>query len=203
MKGDVLAMEQEQRWVDPTPASLYLVFVTALSLWAFFTGRMTADAAPLLGALLFGFGILWFIAGIVNFRMGDLLGGTINAVFGALLGISPGISFLFVAYAGSQGIAVDPRVNGWLLILTGICFIPLLIGVAKRLWILCLTLLVLGSSFIIIGLIFAGYVGLEILPVPGWMLFAGGISMFYIASAIIINTSYAKPLLPLGGPLVK
>jgi len=198
-----MTMEQEQKWVDPTPASLFLVFVTALVLWAFYIGLMGLEAAPLIGALLFGFGILWFIAGVIDFRMGDLLGGTINGVFGALLGIAPGISFLFIAYAGGQGIPVDPRVNGWLLFGTGICFAAFVIAAAKRLGLLSLTLLVLGAAFIIIGLTFAGLIGVGILPVPGWMLFAGGISMLYIASAIVINTSYAKPLLPLGGPLVK
>jgi len=196
-------MQQEQKWVDPTPASLFLVFVTALILWAFFTGRMGPEAAPIIGALLLGFGIMWFIGGIVNFRIGDVLGGTINAVFGALLGISPGISFLVVAYAGTAGITVDPRANGWLLLLTGICFIPLLIAIAKRSWLISLTLLVLGVSFILIGLTFAGYLSASTLTVAGWLLFVGGISMFYIASAIVIDTSFAKNVLPIGGPLVR
>ena len=68
-------MEQEQKWIDPTPASLFLVFVTALLLWAYFLGFMGAEAAPLLGAFLFAFGIMWFIAGVANFRIGDLLVG--------------------------------------------------------------------------------------------------------------------------------
>ena len=113
-----------------------------------------------------------------------------------------GISFLFVAYAGSQGIPVDPRANGWLLILTGICFFPLIIAIAKRLWLITITLVFLCAGFIVTGLTFAGYLPLTILVVPAWLFFVGGISMLYITSAIIINTSYEKPVLPVGGPLV-
>jgi len=196
-------MEQEHKWVDPTPASLFLVFAITFSFWAFLSGYVSPTALPLIGGYFLGFGILWLVAGVIDFRMGDLLGGTINSVFGILLGIAPGLSFLVGGFGPSVGVAVDPRIDGWFILSTGVIFIPLAIAAGTRLWLIALSLLNLGAAFIIIGLALAGLTGVGALLVGGWQLFASGIIMLYLAASMVINTTFARPVLPMGSPIFK
>ncbi|GAH33411.1 unnamed protein product, partial [marine sediment metagenome] len=177
-----MLMEQEHKWVGATPASLLLVFVITGSFWAFLTGRVSPSALPLIGAYFLGFGILWLIAAVIDFRMGDLLGGAINGVFGILLGIAPGMSFLIGGFGAAVGMPVDPRIDGWFIFYAGIIFIvPFAIAAAKRLWLLGLPLLILGITFIILGLALAGLISPGVLPVGGWLLLLAGIIMLYVA----------------------
>jgi len=61
-------MQQEQKWIDPTPASLLLIFCITLTLWAAFTGIISITAMPVIGYYFLTFGILWLIATVICFR---------------------------------------------------------------------------------------------------------------------------------------
>lgn len=196
-------MEQEQKWVDPTPASLFLVFIVAMPLWQFLTGGLSLNAAPLIGVGFLTAGIFWFMASVINFRMGDVLGGCINGVFAIGLGFLPGANFLVQAFGPAMGVTLDPRADGWFFLCIGIVFMPFALGVAKRLWHLAIGLFVLGCAFIINGLALAGLIGIGMLPVGGWFIFVGAIILLYNATAMVLAGAFGKPVLPLGGPLIR
>ena len=195
-------MAQEQKWIDPTPASLFLVFCITLVLWAAFTGIISMNAMPVIGFYFLTFGVLWLIAAVINFRNGDLLGGAINGVFGVILGLSSGTSLILGTYFAAKGVELDTRADGFFLFFVGIIFIIFAICAGKRLWLFFSLLLLLGVGFIFLGLTMAGLIA----PTPGfmiggWLMFAGGIFSLYTGSSMVINFSFGRPVLPLGGPL--
>ena len=195
-------MQQEQKWIDPTPASLLLVFCITLSLWAAFTGIISMAAMPVIGCYFLTFGVLWLIAALICFRNGDLLGGAINGVFGIILGLTSGISLLFGTFVAVLGVTLDTRADGYLLIFVGVIFLIFALCGGKRLWLIFSLLLLLGVGFIFVGLTMAGLIApLVGFAIGGWLLFAGGIFSLYTGGSMIINFSFGRPVLPLGGPL--
>ncbi len=196
-----MAQQQEEKWIDPTPASLFLVFCVTLVLWATFTGIIGMNAMPVIGYYFLTFGVLWLIAAVVNFRNGDLLGGAINGVFGIILGLSSGTSLILGTYFAAQGVTLDTRADGFFLFFVGIIFIIFAICAGKRLWLIFLLLLLLGVGFIFLGLGMAGIAGLWAFPLGGWLMFVGGVFSLYTGSSMVINFSFGRPVLPLGGPL--
>lgn len=193
--------QQQEKWIDPTPASLFLVFCITLVLWAAFTGIISMNAMPVIGFYFLTFGVLWLIAAVINFRNGDLLGGAINGVFGIILGLSSGTSLILGTYFASQGVTLDTRADGLFLFFVGIIFIIFAFCGAKRLWLLFMLLLALGIGFILLGLGMAGIAGLWAFPIGGWLMFVGGVFSLYTGSAMVVNFSFGRPVLPLGGPL--
>ncbi len=193
--------QQQEKWIDPTPASLFLVFCITLVLWAAFTGIISMTAMPVIGFYFLTFGVLWLIAAVINFRNGDLLGGAINGVFGIILGLSSGTSLILGTYFAAQGVTLDTRADGFFLFFVGIIFIIFAFCAAKRLWLLFVLLLALGIGFIFLGLGMAGIAGLWVFPIGGWLMFVGGIFSLYTGSSMVINFSFGRPVFPLGGPL--
>jgi hypothetical protein len=195
-------MEKDIQWTSATPASLFLVFAVTVGFFAFLTGRINGETGMLLlGLWVLMIGSLWVIAAIIDFRMGDVLGGCINGVLGILLGTGTGGSLMAHAWAVGQGMTIDGRIDGWLLLTAGIIFIPFAFCAARRLWLLALSLLNLGIAFILIALVFIGFLNPAILPLCGWELLGSGILMLYLGSGFILLDSFGKPILPLGGPL--
>jgi len=193
--------QQQEKWIDPTPASLFLVFCITLVLWAAFTGIISMNAMPVIGYYFLTFGVLWLIAAVINFRNGDLLGGAINGVFGVILGLSSGTSLILGTYFASQGVELDTRADGLFLFFVGIIFLIFAFCGAKRLWLFFMLLLALGIGFILLGLGMAGIAGLWAFPIGGWLMFVGGVFSLYTGSAMVVNFSFGRPVLPLGGPL--
>lgn len=194
---------QQQKWMDPTPASLLLVFTITLTLWAALTGIISMGAMPVIGFYFLTFGVLWLIGSVICFRNGDLLGGAINGVFGILLGLAPGLSFIGNTFLVAEGVKLDARADGYFLLFTGIIFLVFATCAGKRLAILSILLYLLGIGFLFIGPSIAGLatpIGLEI---GGWLLFVGGILAGYSAASMIVNFSFGRPVMPLGGPLFR
>jgi len=195
-------MQQEQKWMDPTPASLILVFCITLVLWAAFTGIISMTAMPVIGFYFLTFGVLWLIAAVINFRNGDLLGGAINGVFGIILGLSSGTSLILGTYFAAQGVTLDTRADGFFLFFVGIVFLIFAFCAGKRLWLIFLLLLALGIGFIFLGLTMAGLMAPQVgFMIGGWLMFVGGIVSLYTGGSMIVNFSFGRPVFPLGGPL--
>jgi len=194
-------MQQEQKWIDPTPASLLLVFAITLTLWAAFTGVIGMNAMPVIGYYFLCFGVLWLIAAAIDFRMGDLLAGAINGVFGIILGLASGVSMILGAFFAAQGVTLDTRADGYFILFVGIIFLIFAFCAGKRLWLIWLLLLALGIGFILLGLGMAGILAPWAIFIGGWLMLVGGVLSLYTGGSMVINFSFGRPVMPLGGPL--
>jgi succinate-acetate transporter protein len=165
-------MQQEQKWIDPTPASLLLVFCITMTLWAVFTGMIGMNAMPVIGSYFLTFGVLWLMAAAICFT-----------------------------YFTTQGATLDARADGYFLLFTGIIFLIFTLCGGKRLGLIFWLLLSLGVGFILLGLGMAGILGLWAFPIGGWLMLVGGLISLYTGGSMIINFSFGRPVLPLGGPM--
>ncbi len=191
-------MEQkQQQWVDATALSLFTVFTAIMCLWAFMTGRVGLESLAPMGIYLVAGGLMWLIAGIIAFRIGDLVVGLANGFFGIILGLGVGLSMIAEAFGGAMNLKIPPVLDGWWLFAGGIVAIPVAVAAWSRLKILGLALLNLAAVLLEVGLAFSGNIGMGILPVSGWELLLSGIAYFYVSMAILLNTAYGKQVLPL------
>ena len=88
------------RWADPSPAGLV---ATALSCFVFFamhSGRVEANAAPLLGIWLLGGFIVQVIVGLIELKHGNLIGGNVFLFYSA---IQAGCNFFAVILVRIRG----------------------------------------------------------------------------------------------------
>ena len=195
---------KQNGWPDPTPLSLFVV--GGLLIGGFFpvlAEFVSMGAMPLVGCILISSGIALLILLVVCLKNGDLFGACLSGVFGVLLALAPGAIFLTQFSASGMGVEVDPRLTGWYLTYCAPVFLVLLFPAGKRLWHMALVFLVFVILFALLGPVFAGYLSDSMLPVLGWVTFAVGLYFLYLAAAMMINTEFPKPILPLGGPLFK
>lgn len=195
---------KQNGWPDPTPIALFVI--GGILIGGFFpmlAGFVSMGAMPIVGCILVSSGIVFLILLVVCLKNGDLFGACLNGVFGVLLALAPGAIFLTEFIASGTGVEVDPRLTGWYLTYCAPILLILSFPAGKRLWHMALVLLVLVVLLALMGPVFAGFLPVSILPALGWGIFAVGLYFLYLAGAIMINTEFQKPILPLGGPLFK
>ena len=197
--------DNEATWVDPTPGSFLLVFAITFGGWAVFTGQVNMfEALPVFGYYFIAFGVYWLIAAIIDFRIGDMIGGAINGVFGVLLGLGPGLAFILDAHFMAREVALDTTLEGYFLLFTGIVFFVFAIAAGSRSWLLTVMLAILGAAFLILGYPISGLTTeMMWFDIGGWLLLIAGVIALYAACSFIFNEAYERTILPLGGPLFK
>jgi len=186
-------MEEKNQWIDANALSLFVVVAAIICLWAFLTGRVGPELLGPLGIYLMAGGIVWVVAAIIGFRMGDMVSGTANGFFGIILGFGVGASMLTQALFPG---AIPGTLDGWWLFAGGLAAIPIAVAAGRNVIILGVALFNLGIYLILIGLVMAGVISLS-LPGLGWQILASGILYLYIATAILINTTFRRPIVPI------
>jgi len=195
-------MENNSKWVDPTPIAIFLVGGILLGcFWPMLVGFLSPAAAPLIAGVLLASSVVFIILMVVEIRSGNLFGATLNGVFGVLLGLAPGMIFLFQFLAQAAGIEVDGRITGWYFFYVSLVLIVVGIAAGRMFWHMALAFWVLAVDIFLIALVFAGFLSHTIEPVLGWVIFAGGVYFLYMATAAFLGAMLQRPVLPVGKPL--
>lgn len=74
--------EQQGTWADPTAAALFGVAGGTTAVWALLAGRIGMQDLHIFIMWLMGAALILTIAGLINFRRGDTVGGSLNLAFG-------------------------------------------------------------------------------------------------------------------------
>ena len=197
-------MENNNKWVDTTPIAIFIVGGILIGcFWPMLVGYISPAAAPLIGGVIIASSIVFIILMVIEIRNGNLFGATLNGVFGVLLGLAPGMIFLFQFLAQGMGIEVDPRITGWYFFYVSVVLLIVGIVAGGLFWHMALAFWVLAIDVFLIALVFAGYLSHSWEPTLGWVIFGGGVYFVYMASATFLGAMFRKPVLPLGGPLFK
>ena len=77
--------EQEVTWADPTAAALFGVAGDTTAVWALLAGRIGRQDLHIFIVWLMGAALILTIAGLINLRRGETVGGSLNLAFGVLL----------------------------------------------------------------------------------------------------------------------
>jgi len=180
-------------WASGGSASLFLVGALHVGIFAFATGQVGSESAPLLGFWILGVSIALLMLAIIELRRGEVVFGTFGMVFGGLLGLGGGLSFVRTMWMPGV-FAID----GWWFFSAGVIIILLLPSVFKVSRIMFGGSIVIGITLMILGLGLMGIFGPSDTPlkVAGWMALFYGVFSWYGATAILTNTVYGKQILP-------
>jgi hypothetical protein len=197
-------LENNNKWVDTTPIAIFIVGGILLgAFWPMLVGYISPAASPLIAGILLASSVVFIILMVVDIRGGNLFGATLNGVFGVLLGLAPALVFLISFLAGGMGIEADLRVIGWYFFYVAPVLLVVGFIAGGMFWHMAVALWALAIDVFLIGLVFAGYLSSSAEPVLGWIIFAGGIYFFYMASGGFMAGILHRPVLPMGGPLFK
>ncbi len=182
-----------QEWASGGAASLYLVGAVHVGLFAFATGRVGPESGPLLGFWILACAIALLALGIIELRRGDALFGTIGMVFGGLLGLGGGLSFIRSMWM--PGILA---IDGWWFLSAGIILFLLLPSIYKVSWIMFGGIAEIGIALTILGLGMMGVFGSTQVPltIAGWLALLFAVFCWYVATAQLVNTVHGRRILP-------
>jgi succinate-acetate transporter protein len=197
-------MSEQQGWANPGPAGLTALAIACFTFYALLTGKVEATSLPLLGAWLLGGFIVQIVVAVIELKEGNLIGGNVFAVFAAFFMFTGGVEmFLKFIYATHQ-VALDARMDGWAWLVLSITLFVWCWGYFKTSP-LSLNLAVIGLVLAcpLISLHDLGMLGPSSAVWAGDLLLFTGIMGLYTAGGIILNTTYGRTILPLGGPFIK
>jgi len=215
----------ESKWGDPNPAGSLLVGCLLIATGALFSGFVPSACGPLVMVNSIAIGVTLLAIAIISFKNGDIVGGTLNLVFGTIFAVglsSAGLAqFVLPHFLGSvsKGVAIVPmvnipsHVNGWI-VLPAVLVMLFMAVVALR--ISSLLVVWMGTFSVALGLagtwMMMGSPGITdpslpihapVIQISGWLFLACGMGMLYIGFAGLINILAEKVVLPLGRPLVR
>ncbi|MGI5921913.1 MAG: acetate uptake transporter family protein [Syntrophomonadaceae bacterium] len=196
--------QQGQGWANPAPAGLTALAIACFTFYALLTGKVDHTALPLLGAWLIGGFLVQVIVGVIELKEGSLIGGNVFTVFAAFFMLTGGIEMFVKFIYATNNLALDARMDGWAWLVLSITLLVWCFGYFKT--------APLSLNLAVIGLVFAcpliafkdlGLLGASAGIAAGNLLLFTGIMGLYTAAGIILNTTYGKTILPMGGPFIK
>ncbi|OPY76813.1 MAG: hypothetical protein A4E65_03066 [Syntrophorhabdus sp. PtaU1.Bin153] len=215
----------QAQWADPNPAGNLLVACILLGTGGLFAGFVPAGCLPLLLVNSIIIGLTLLMIAVISFKRGDIMGGTLNAVFGTIFGVGSSLAglvqFVLPIFLGvvTKGPATVPvaqipgHVNGMVLLPGAVAMLVMAVVAVRLSWLLAswfgVFSIALGSASIWLLL---GSPGVSdplrpiengLINTSGWLFIMCGVSMFYIGVANLIDTLAGKVVLPLGSPIIK
>jgi uncharacterized protein len=188
-----LASEQVRMIADPAPLGLGAFALTTFLLSLVNAGVMPAETEPVvLGVALAYGGIVQILAGMWEFRKGNVFGATVFSSYGAFW-----LSFWAYAALYAKGIPAERHgtAAGWYLIAWAIFTTLMLIAALRTTALLALLFAVLAVAFLLLGL---GALG----PNSG-LTKAGGVlgivaaaGAWYLCLAGVAASTFGRPILP-------
>lgn len=196
--------EQEKGWANPAPAGLTALAIACFTFYALLTGKVDATALPLLGAWLLGGFIVQIVVAVIEYKEGGLIGANVFTVFAAFFMFTGGVEMIMKFIYASHKIALDSRMDGWAWLVLSITLILWCWGYFKTAPLsLNLAVIFLTLACPLVSLKDLGILGPSAAVWAGNLLLLTGIFGLYTAAGIILNTSFGKTVLPLGGPFFK
>jgi succinate-acetate transporter protein len=172
-------------------------FMVAANLAGWYGGAATPLVLfPL--AMLFG-GLAQFLAGMWSFRARDALATAMHGMWGSFW-LAYGLYFLLVTLAAlpppSAGPGVLVPLGYWFIVLGAITWVGAAAALAENIAVtLVLATLAAASTLLAIG--WTAGIG-ALTPVAANVLIASAVIAFYTASAMLLQSSYGRVLLPMG-----
>ena len=190
------ARQEEQVWTDPGPAVMYAVATITFVMWAFATGQVGLEASLLAIPPMLAAGIVASVGGIIDMRRGMIFTATLNLLLGAILGFGGATQMGLMSWAQTQGLPIDPRINGYMWMAAGVILLIMAIISLRMSWFFFLGVLVLAVSVFLIGVPMVGMAATWGV-IGGWLIGIFSLWALYIGTAILVNTLARKPVLPI------
>jgi len=189
-----MRVADEQGWAPGGPATLFILGVLHLGLFFFASSSEQAVLAPALGLWILGVSVPLLVIGVIELRRGEVLFGTMGMVFGGLLGLGAGLSFLRSLILPGQSV-----MDGYWFAGTGVVFFLLIPSMLRLTKLMSVGLAIIGTALLLLGLGLAGAFGTSPLPltIAGYLALAFSLLCYYAAAAQMTNAVYGRKVLPL------
>jgi hypothetical protein len=186
----------------PSGASVCFIFSNLSFLfWANLMGYLGDGAGFAIGIIQLGVFVTYHVAASLLFTRGEAFDGNIFMVFATFFGGVGGATNIASAICAAKGIPFDNSVVGICWIMCGIFLLGILPGCKKSPWTVFVLYLLAGIGLFIMGLITLGIVGMSMVPITAWLLFAVGALGLYLTLSTM--NSFMNINIPLGKPLFK
>jgi len=183
-----------QGWANPGPWALFSIAVLTGCAGFFQAGLIPPTTAPLLVGILVACILPQLVAGLINFRRGEILIGTLNGVFGTVATIGIALTTWMLITAPQPG-AITPEIMGPFNIVLFIAMEIAAVGFGRMSWLIMLGIAEVGVAFLAFGL--------GMLVLGGWLLIIFAVFCLYLGAAILWGEVFQRPVLPLGRPVFK
>ncbi|OKY78476.1 MAG: hypothetical protein BTN85_0967 [Candidatus Methanohalarchaeum thermophilum] len=163
-----------------------------IGIWAFVTGQVPHSSGPLLGVWITTISIGLVILGVIEFASENIVGGTLNMVFGPLLGLGGGMSFTMLYWMN-----IPVTISGYIFIVASailLLFVPSIKKLPVKTMFYAQIDVAIGA--LLLGLSMAGLLPMVYEKIGGWLLLIFGLYCLYAATAMMTNEVYEKKLLP-------
>jgi succinate-acetate transporter protein len=197
-------MVESSKIASGSPALLIGVYFNSVISFASLMGYIPAsNHVPILVVSILA-GFLVFLGGFIELIRGDILGGTLNLVFGLFFIMLSGVVNLLVFQGSLFNVPVESgTATGWIFLALGITLVILtpinffLSGIVSML-LLCADVGVLIIAFVSLGVLSP-----SLMPLAAWLILILGLIAMYISAGTLYNTVLGKAIFPMGGPFIK
>lgn len=193
--------QQQQGWANTLPWAVMAVAVLTACVGAVFAGLVPPTTTPLLVGILLACSLPQLVGGIILFRRGEILVGSLCGLFGTTITLGAAITLWQQLGAPKPG-AITPEVMGFFWIaLFFICEV-IAIGLGRVSWFILAGIAEVGVSFVFLGinaLTGSPVAGL----IAGWLLIIFAAFCIYASSALVLAEHFGRLVLPLGKPVFK
>jgi succinate-acetate transporter protein len=188
-----VASAQVQLIADPAPLGLAAFALTTFLLSLANSGLMPAAAEPVVFgvALAYG-GVAQLLAGMWEFKKGNVFGATVFSSYGAFwLSFWGYVTF----YAPTVPAEQHGAAAGWLLICWGIFTVLMFIGSLRTTAVLAALFAVVVAAFFLLG--FGALEGVTALTrAGGWVGLLAGAMAWYLCLAGVLSSVFGRQVLP-------
>ncbi|WP_408896510.1 acetate uptake transporter [Nocardioides sp. R1-1] len=180
-------------WGDPFPLGLASFGISALVLASVMSGMIDAAATPAVLSLALALGFLTeLVAGVIHFRRGETFPGL---VFTAYAGFWLSYALL-VQFYGPMVTADGAAITGMFLLAWALFSTYLLLAALRTNTTTVAIFVLLSAVFYLAALgSFTESTGLG--ELAGYVLVVDAVLALYASAAVIVNTTWERPLLPL------
>ncbi|MCI4460445.1 MAG: acetate uptake transporter [Acidilobus sp.] len=186
-------MSEKEPFADPSALGLWGFALTTIVLSLHNAGLIPTAGMTLAYAFFWG-GMAQVFAGWMDFKRGNLLGGTAFSTYG-LFWIGLGLAFVLQAWNGSTFSWGGPEIGTWF-IFWGILTLIYTVGAnALKARVLTSILALLTITFWVLA---AGFLAgsTAIIRAGGWIGLVTGLDALYLGAAVVLNWSFKRAVLP-------
>lgn len=197
-------MNEKHGWANPSPAGLVALAIACITFSALMGGKITPAGLGLMGCWLFGGFIVQFVVAVIELKEGKTTGGNVFLFFSAFFMLTGALEMFFKYFAFINRWPMEAHVDGyaWAVLFLILVFYTVAYLREAPLVMNILVLLLDVAVFFIATMDLGWLAPATFKPIISkLLLIATGVTI-YLSSAILLNTSFGRAVMPLGKPLM-
>ncbi|SDP85044.1 acetate uptake transporter family protein [Desulforhopalus singaporensis] len=195
--------KKQNSFANPSPQALTALAIACFIFFGILTGEIGADSNLAVAIWLFGGFVCQFTAGIIELKDGNLTGGNVMLLFGSFFMLVTGLlkTAEFICHSSGIHYSIAPDPYAWLclaIVLTIFTPAYLVGSPVFFLGLICADIALWLITFMKLGILSPAIAA----PIAAYSLLTLGLIAIYLASAVVLNNSFKRTVLPVGKPII-